>query len=89
MTLAIVAIGLSGILVGAIGGAVTTIRLWLRYIDKPENAKKMLQGAYTRSHQHWLQRSKEDETKVCPVCGWSPERRAEAIVEFDRLQSEE
>jgi hypothetical protein len=66
-----------GVLVGTNGFA-----LWMVLrIRKPEVAVKMLKSAYRSSHLHWLQVSKEDDTPVCPCCGYSEERRKAAILE--------
>jgi hypothetical protein len=66
-----------GVLVGT-----NAFALWLHLrLRKPEVAVAFLKNAWRVSHAHWLQVSKEDDTLVCPCCGFSEERRRSAIFE--------
>jgi hypothetical protein len=68
---------LIGVLVGTNAAAV-----WMVYrLRKPEVAREILKNCYRTSHLHWLQVSEDDETPVCPCCGFSEERRKVAILE--------
>ena len=75
---AILVVALVAFAGGAASGAIGW-SLWLvRRLNRPENAAKLLRGAYAQAHPHFLQRSATDDTPVCPLCGYSEERAAKA-----------
>lgn len=59
------------LLIGAAVGVIGFVRWWVWNLRKPENVRRMLKGMYRQSHPHWLQKSKGDDHRVCPCCGWS------------------
>jgi hypothetical protein len=64
-------VGLSLLLAGVLVGACGLAQLWTWHTSKPEVAREMLKAVYRKAHPHWLQRSEQDSTLVCPCCGWS------------------
>lgn len=70
------------VLLGAVIGATVLARLWLRRMRDPKAVGEFIRQLYAMSHPHWLQRTQNDNTPVCPCCGWSEDaghaaRRAE------------
>lgn len=69
---------------GALVGALALARWYFSRMRRQDVAIDLLKGAYRVSHGHWLQVSKDDDTPVCPCCGFSESRRKEAVVEHLR-----
>jgi len=59
-----------GVLIGAVAWSIFLVA----QLNKPEKAKEFIRAMYAKTHGHWLQKSKDDATPVCPCCGWSPDR---------------
>jgi hypothetical protein len=67
----VISLGVFVFFVGVLVGAIGIARFWTWRMHQPEVAREALKSIYRQSHPHWLQRSADDKTPVCPCCGWS------------------
>lgn len=58
-------------LLGASAGAVLLARWYVARMKDPVVARDVLKNFYMRSHPHWLKDSPENNSRICPCCGWS------------------
>jgi uncharacterized protein YneF (UPF0154 family) len=56
---------------GLVVGALLTVAQLVRRMRNPAVAQRLLRRLYAQAHGHWLQRTRDDATPVCPCCGWS------------------
>lgn len=65
------------VLVGIVIGAGVLARWWVNRLRDPEFSSKVIQGLHRQAgHAHFLSRSPEDPSRICPACGWEEQPRA-------------